>query len=247
MKNTILITLLCILRIPSLFAFELDVDHWTDYSGNLEGKAISVSLYRFSNNQVRGHYYFIGTDRKIYLAGKTKGSEVTLWANFNKQPQVMLKGRFFTDSIDKFEGVWFEKYNRKISFKFNINSIVRGSYRKRYEFINKTTMQVEEFAKQVKLAIISGDKKWLSLNVSYPIKTSLNGKKQIIIRNQRQFIEQYDRIFYSGFVKKAKQLEYFDMFINFRGAMMGDGEIWINCIDIDGRNKCELRITAINN
>ncbi len=246
MKNTILITLLCILRLPSLFAFDLDVDHWTDYSGNLEGKAISVSLYRFSNNQIRGHYYFIGTDSKIYLAGKIKGNEITVWEIINKQPQAMLKGQFFTDSIDKFEGLWF-KHNRKIPFKLNVNTIVGGSYGDRYAFLKGTTAQVEQFAKQVKLAIILGDKKWLSLNVSYPIKTSLNGKKQIIIRSMSQFIEQYDRIFYSGFVDKAKKFEYFDLFSNYLGVMMGNGEIWINSIDEKGTNKYKMKITAINN
>ena len=69
----------------------------------------------------------------------------------------------------------------------------------------------------------------------------------MIIKNKKQFTDNFERIFYPTFVEKVKKLEYFDMFSNYQGVMMGDGEIWINCISISGNNKCKLRVTTINN
>ncbi len=90
MKIFKLIVLLAFLSTQTLFAFDLDINRWSDYSGKLNDKEIRVSLYRFNNNQVRGHYYYTGTDNKIYLAGKIKGVEISLWAIVNKQAQSIL-------------------------------------------------------------------------------------------------------------------------------------------------------------
>lgn len=247
MKTIRLVLLFTIFVTPSLFGFDLDVNHWSDYSGNIEGKPVSMSLYRFSNNQVRGHYYFTGNDNKIYLAGKIKGAEITLWAIVNKKSQAMIRGSFFTDSIDKFEGIWIEKSSRKIQFKLHLNAVTGESYKKRYDFLDGTTKQVEQFAKQVKLAIVSGDKEWLSLNINFPIKTSLDGKKLITINNQKQFNTNFNRIFHAAFVEKAKSFEYFDLFSNYQGVMMGAGEIWINSVTTSAYKNSKYKITAINN
>lgn len=247
MKIFKLIVLLAFLSTQTLFAFNLDINRWSDYSGKLNGKEIRVSLYRFNNNQVRGHYYYTGTDNKIYLAGKIKGVEISLWAIVNKQAQSILQGKFFTDSIDKFEGVWCKKNSKKTPFKLGLNAVTGGSYKKRYEFLEGTTNQVEQFAKQVKVAIVSGDKEWLSQNVFFPIKTSLAGKKQITISNQKQFIANFDRIFHTAFVEKAKSFEYFDLFSNYQGVMMGAGEIWINSITESASKHSNYKITGINN
>lgn len=242
-----LIISLTIFVIPSLFALDLDVNHWSDYSGNLEGKPIRMSLYRFSNNQVRGHYYFAGTDEKIYLTGSIKNPEIKLYVIRNKQVEAVFKGKFFTNDKDRLEGSFTFKDKTTKELKLILVSTIASNYSKRYFLSDATTNEVETFAKQVKKAILEKNRNWLSENTYYPIKVSINGKTTKTIKSKKEFLKNFDLIFHSTFIEKAKEFEYFDMFCNYQGVMMGAGDIWMDCISVDVTEKCKMTITAINN
>jgi hypothetical protein len=183
----------------------------------------------------------------MYLVGKIDKTDIRLWSIVDKHAQLALHGKFFSDTMDRFEGTCTEKDGRKLTFKLNLEAKTGGSYENRYSDLNSTTAEVEEFAKQVKLAILLGNKKWLSMHVSFPIKINISSKKRITIKNQKQFIANFDRIFHSAYLEKAKAFEYFNMFSNYQGVMLGNGDIWINTVNAPDQKQSYLRIIAINN
>ncbi len=85
------------------------------------------------------------------------------------------------------------------------------------------------------------------MHVSFPIKINISSKKRITIKNQKQFISNFDHIFHSAYLEKAKTFEYFNMFSNYQGVMLGDGDIWINTVNAPDQKQSYLRIIAINN
>ena len=247
MKTIKFIILLTIFATPHLFASDLDINHWSDYSGNLEGKPINMSLYRFSNNQVRGHYYLKGTCTKTYLAGSLKNKQLKLYVIKNNQVTSIFKGYFITNDRDRLEGTCVSNDKTTKEFKLVLTSTIASNYKSRYSLQNVTTTEAETFAKKVKKAIIERNKKWLSDNIHYPITLNFNGKQKRTIKNKKEFLRNYDIIFHSTFIKKVKEFECVDMFCNYQGLMLGAGEIWMNCITVTSTNNCKMTITAINN
>jgi hypothetical protein len=88
---------------------------------------------------------------------------------------------------------------------------------------------------------------WLSMTVvtlmvRFPIRIVAEGKP-LTLRDRGQLLKYYDVAFDSkvkAFIAKQK---YSDLFCNWKGIMIGRGEIWINTVGKSFR----LRIVAINN
>jgi hypothetical protein len=65
--------------------------------------------------------------------------------------------------------------------------------------------------------------------VSYPIKVTINGKKATIA-DARQFVAKYDAIVTPAIAAAVTSAAYGDLFVNWQGIMLGQGEVWINGI-----------------
>ena len=101
--------------------------------------------------------------------------------------------------------------------------------------------------RKVKVSILKGDKSWIANHVSYPIKTSLDKKNRITIKNKKQLINNFYRIFHAEYRRKIESYYTSNLFNNYQGAMIGRGEIWINSTPKSKNNKYGYLITAINN
>ena len=123
----------------------------------------------------------------------------------------------------------------------------RGSYAKRYSELEGTDDEVENFIKRVRTSILSGDREWIARHVSYPLKTTLNGYKTIMLKNKRQLVANFDRIFYRGFKDRVGSSCACNMFNNEYGAMLGRGEIWICDEPRPPAGKSGYTIIALNN
>lgn len=91
--------------------------------------------------------------------------------------------------------------------------------------------------------VSNDEKEKLAEYVAYPINVSINGTKTAI-KNETEFVKNYDKILTEE-VKKVFLSQMLDnIFVNYQGVMIGNGEIWIN--QIVG-TKHLYSIYAINN
>lgn len=248
MKKFILFALLLLSCISPSHAFDFDANKWTVFEGKLGTTNIQLSLYRFEDGQLKGNYCYQKHDSKINLVGRISGDKIKLTALLNGKPNGYFEGKIFTDNRDRFEGVWKNISRKKIvKFKLTLSSICGDDYYHRYTFFYGKDEEIENFMRKVKNSILKGDKQWLAKNISYPIKVHININKLVTIKSKKQLIANFDRIFHKEF-KKEIELSYpCNMFNNYQGAMIGDGDIWINNTPNSNNSKYGFRITAINN
>ncbi|MFF2092225.1 hypothetical protein [Paenibacillus sp. NPDC058174] len=62
--------------------------------------------------------------------------------------------------------------------------------------------------------------------VAYPLRVNSSGKS-IEIKTKKQFIAKYNQIFTDKVKKKLLAQKEDELFVNWKGVMVGDGEVWI--------------------
>ena len=228
--------------------FKLSQEAWTDFDGFLGKNQIQMSLFLMANGELNGNYCIKEIESKIQLTGQKEGDKIILNALLDGKPNGRFEGRLFTDKLDRFEGTWIDNADANATeFKLTLQSIGGGTYDKRYADLYGTDEEVEKFMKQVKTSILNGDKEWMANHIAYPIKTTLYKNKAITIKNKKQFIENFELIFHQGFKDKIKSSCVCNMFANYQGVMLGNGEIWIYNKLNSTEDNYDFNIIAINN
>ena len=226
-------------------AFDLDTNFWNDFEGKLNKMEIKLSLFRFDDGQLKGNYCYKKYEERIQLIGKIKGNNIELQEIIGGKYKGSFKGKISTNGPDLFIGTW--TYGSQIlNFKLSLNSICGGGYEHRYDDFDGGDIDVENFMKKVKVAILKGNKEWLANHVYFPIEVDIN-KRNVSIKNKRKFVDNFDIIFYEKFKDKIKSFCVCNMFNNSHGVMLGNGEIWINQKSFSAENEVDFNIIAINN
>ncbi len=91
-----------------------------------------------------------------------------------------------------------------------------------------------------KIRAYVNDKYKLAELISYPIYATINKKRTKIV-DEKFFIDNYKQIFNKKVKNAVNNLNYNNLFANYQGVMIKDGEIWISIVN----NK--TKIIAINN
>ncbi len=248
MKKFIILTFLLFTLSTLCHAFDFDTNKWTDFEGTLGKASIHLSLYRLDNGQLKGNYCYKKYESKIQLTGQITGDKIVITEFLNGKPNGRFEGKVFTDNLDRFEGTWTDSSNTKsIEFKLTLQSICGSDFDHRYSDFYGIDDDVEKFMKRVKTSILSGDKEWIANHISYPLKTTVFKDKAITIKNKKQLIDNFDQIFHQEFKDKIKSFCVCNMFNNYQGVMLGNGEIWINNRPSSTDDKFDFNITAINN
>jgi len=243
------IILIFLLFAVSIFcqAFEFDTNKWTDFEGTLGNAKIQLSIYRLDNGQLKGNYCYKKYESKIQLTGQMTGDKIEITEFLNGKPNGHFEGKVFTDNLDRFEGTWTDSSKTKsVEFKLTLQSICGSDYSHRYSDFYGTDDDVEKFMKYIKTSILNGDKEWIANHVRYPIKTTIK-EKAITIKTKAQLIENFDQIFHQEFKDMIKSFCTCNMFSNYQGVMLGNGQIWINNKPNSKDDKFDFEITAINN
>lgn len=105
---------------------------------------------------------------------------------------------------------------------------------------------VQRFLEQLQDAVAADDRKTVANMVSYPLNVDLYGNESRIL-NPRQFLMFYDDLMNQKVVAAIRQQRYSQLFVNYEGAMIGDGEVWIS--SACSGEQCspeQIKITAIN-
>lgn len=100
--------------------------------------------------------------------------------------------------------------------------------------------EVESYMEKVKTAIINQDMETLYPMISYPIHI-----KGVEYKDENSLKAAHFK-FDEAYIEKVKTESTKDMFCNYQGIMLGDGEVWINELLNDDNTSQGLKITAIN-
>lgn len=108
--------------------------------------------------------------------------------------------------------------------------------------------EIKEFIVLIKQHLAKEDRQKLSSLISYPITVNLHGKR-VQIKSKGEFVKNYHDIINAKVRKSVSRQKYEDLFVNWQGVMIGNGEIWFNAINNDPKKsqETELKIIAINN
>jgi len=102
------------------------------------------------------------------------------------------------------------------------------------------------FFEKLKKAVAENDKQTVASMVDYPFKARINDKA-VTIRDAAHFAADYDKVFTTKIKEAVAKQNYQNLFANWQGVMIGDGEVWFS--GICNNDACEqqtVRIIAVN-
>lgn len=97
------------------------------------------------------------------------------------------------------------------------------------------------FFEKLKKAVAENDKEAIASMVEYPFKARINGKA-VTVRDAAHFAADYDKVFTAKVMEAISNQTYPNLFANWQGVMIGDGEVWFSGI---GDNNT-VKIIAVN-
>lgn len=99
----------------------------------------------------------------------------------------------------------------------------------------------QTFFTDLKKAVIKGYKNDVAALVDYPFMARIDGKR-VEILDAAHFVADYDKIITASVANALHAQAYEDLFVNWQGVMVGDGEIWF----AEAGDTGQIKITAIN-
>jgi hypothetical protein len=87
-------------------------------------------------------------------------------------------------------------------------------------------VKVQQILITLQQAVAKHDAGTVASLVHYPIKVN-PGKKPFVVKNEKAFIKDYDRIITHDIQDAIFKQKYENLFVNSQGAMIGGGEVWI--------------------
>ncbi|HEY6413225.1 MAG TPA: hypothetical protein VIX42_06040 [Edaphobacter sp.] len=92
--------------------------------------------------------------------------------------------------------------------------------------------QVHQLVTDLQQAVARHDPAAVAALVHYPIRVKLHGKPTDL-NTPKAFIKNYDNIITPDIAAVIGKQRYEDLFVNYQGAMFGEGEVWITgfCTD----------------
>lgn len=104
-------------------------------------------------------------------------------------------------------------------------------------------IEFEAAFKQVQELVSEGDKKMVAEYIRYPIVVYIDGTKTEI-NTEDEFVKNYDKILTEKIKKALMNQKVKETFVNYKGVMVGQGEIWFTITE-EGKHK--YSIYGINN
>ncbi|MGB7251182.1 MAG: hypothetical protein WBC73_19770 [Phormidesmis sp.] len=99
---------------------------------------------------------------------------------------------------------------------------------------------VKEFVAQIRAAGVAGDRNTIVNLVHYPFTTYAAGEPLNTYRTPDELLADFDQVVTAPVITAMANADYGSLFVNYQGAMIGDGEVWFSQFD-DG-----IKIKAIN-
>lgn len=112
--------------------------------------------------------------------------------------------------------------------------------------LSEDMRDAENFFLILKTSMMAGDDTRIAESVQYPIHVKLRGQ-EIVLNNQKDFLDQYEKIFDQEFVKAVADIDESSLILMPNGVQVGNGELWFNyfCKDL-ACSSSQFLITQIN-
>jgi hypothetical protein len=104
-----------------------------------------------------------------------------------------------------------------------------------------------QFLASLKQAVLSGDKVAVSKMMRYPLRANISNPKRKRVNSSDEFLKHYDEIINETLVKAVRDQEFSGLFVNYRGIMIGRGELWINAKRDSNAKPGRMFVTTVNN
>jgi len=231
-------------------ASELKKKMWNDFTGTLGYSHIKMSLYILTNGGVVGTYFNTKTEKEIDLDGFVKKDSIYLTEFTGDTTFGYFSGVITSDFMNKIEGFWTDISKKKLrNFSVELSTMCYGTKENRYsENIYGTKQEIETFTKELKEAVLTKNRDWLTNNISFPITVTVGQNRLVTIKDKNDFSIYFDKILSDSFVEKIKKSTTINLFSKEEGVVFGDcQEIIINNTSNSSKNKYKLCIIAVNN
>lgn len=247
MKRFFVVFIILLFSRVAIYALDLEIGQWSDFEGTLGKTGIQLSLFRFDKGQVKGTYCYKKYEEHINLSGYISGNKLELTESSNGKTTGYFSGSLSTDDADRFEGTWQDPSKTKsIAFKLILTGVKGSDHKNRYNDVMGGSEVVEAFMKKTKAAIAGADREWLANHTFFPLNCKVNGKLTQI-KGPKQFIEKFDLIFNDAFKQQVAKDCTCNMFSNYRGVMLGNGDIWISNTIESTEARPAFIIVSVNN
>lgn len=215
-----------------------------DYSGKKGNNDVVMSIY-LNNSKVTGLYAYKGVKKYIKLEGIIKEEKIKL-NELDQKGKVIGTFRGNIKTADIIEGTWSNGKDKEI-FKLKLIGKNYAEYGRRFDLVGFPDEEVVKFAISVQNYLIRNNRKALAKLIAYPIDVKINGKKKTI-KNEKEFVNSFDKIFNVNLKKAIIKAEPLFMFVNQYGAMLGESgyNVWFAAVEKKDK-KHYLLIHTINN
>jgi len=101
---------------------------------------------------------------------------------------------------------------------------------------------VADFLRSLQQAVAKNERAKVAAMVNYPVSMIIRGRK-LKLRNQADFLRRYDVAINHKVKQAIADQKPDDLFVNYQGVMIGDGEIWFG----HPYQSKQIKVIAINN
>lgn len=98
----------------------------------------------------------------------------------------------------------------------------------------------KDFIARMREAAIAGDHETIASLVNYPFVTYDAGEPTNTYETASDLLADYEQVVTPSVIEAMAEAQYADLFVNYQGAMIGDGAVWFSQFGD------EIEITAIN-
>lgn len=240
--------LIAILFFEQTQASPLEKNRWHDFEGTIGNKLAHISVFIEDDGKLTGIMCYSGKQSSYRLQGTMDENQIQFTIYQHQQSIARVVGTLTSTDADRIVGQWKEVATGTVqAIQVAYLSSCGGDLSHRYTSIDFADSVAERFMQTAVEKIIAKDKKWVAQNTFYPLKTSYLGKKGVTIRNAQELLNNYDRIFYPAYLSKFTDVCFCGLFHNYRGLMVGRGELWIGQMPSSPGKKPRLVINAVNN
>jgi hypothetical protein len=192
------------------------------YLGTLGNSPIGLFINSCRDSICKGHYFYYTNFKDIPLEGIDGQNEIT-FTTVNSLPSVSGAFHLYSDAqMDTLYGNFTSGGGQKYLVTLKWMGYYSGS---------TYSEEADSCVKKFYYALLSGDRNAAADYVSFPLRINTDCG-HYFIKNKKQFLKKYDRIFVAKMIELLKKEIPHDLFANDHGIMIGPGYIWF---EYDGK------------
>ncbi len=108
----------------------------------------------------------------------------------------------------------------------------------------KSAAEMKEFLQKLQTSLAANDKAAVAAMLKYPFKIYKNGQEKKNYKSEKEFLKDFDKYFTADVKKAVSDATYETLFINAKGIMIGNGEVWMSGWD-EKLNPGPVKIIAV--